>query len=150
MSPNVEEEQTHDITSVKKPSPDDEPQPRDKEERKEEDVTPKSDAATVGTKDEPAEHDSEDSLRPEHMREELRRLIAEFPPSAESAPPQLDGQRGVTAPCTPREFDGPYAPRRSTRSRGRAASSDPLMFHHAIWLEHDREASAYEEPVTQI
>ena len=113
-------------------------------------MTPKSEAATVGTKDEPAEHDSEDSLRPEQMGEELRRLIAEFPPSADSTPRQLDEQRGATDPCTPREFDGPYAPRRSTRSRGRAVSPDPLLFHHTIWLEHDREAAAREEPVTQI
>ena len=75
MSPSVEEEQTHDTTSAERPLPDDEPQPRIKEERKEEDATPKSEAATVGTKDEPAEHASGDSLRPEQMREELRRLI---------------------------------------------------------------------------
>ena len=24
------------------------------------------------------------------------------------------------------------------------------MFHQAIWMEHDREAAAHEEPVTQI
>ena len=91
--------------AVKRPSPDDESQPRIKEEREEEGVTPKSEAATVGTKDEPAERDSEDSLRPEQMGEELpqaRRLIAEFPPSADSTPRQLDEQRGATAPCTPR------------------------------------------------
>ena len=50
------------------------------------------------------------------------------------------------APCTPREFDGPYAQRRSTRSRGRAVSPDPLLFQNTIWLE----AAAHEEPVTQI
>ena len=77
-------------------------------------------------------------------------MLAEFPPSAESAPSQLDEQRGAPAPRTPRELDGPYAPRRSTRSRGRAVSPDPLMFHHTIWLEHDREAVAHEETVTQI
>ena len=83
MSPNVEGDQTHESTSVKPPSPDSESQPRTKEEKKEEDVTPKSEAAPVGVKDEPAEPDSEDSLRPE-QREELRRLIAEFPPSSDS------------------------------------------------------------------
>ena len=83
---NVEEKQIHETTSVKRPSPDDKSQPQIKEERKEEGVTPKSEAATVGTKDEPAEPDSEDSLRPEQIVEELRRLIAEFPPSADSAP----------------------------------------------------------------
>ena len=150
MSPNVEEEQIHETTSVKQPSPDDESQPRIKEERKEEGVTPKSEAATVRTKDERAEPDSEDSLRPEQMGEELHRLIAEFPPSADSTPRQLDEQRGATAPCPPSEFDGPYAPRRSTRKRGRAVSPDPFLFHQTTWLEHDREAAAHEEPVTQI
>ena len=57
-------------------------------------MTPKSEAATIGTKDEPAEPDSEDSLRPEHMGEELRRLIAELPPSSGSTPRQLDEQGG--------------------------------------------------------
>ena len=109
-----------------------------------------SEAATVGTKEEPAEQDSEDSFRPEHVAEELLRLCAEFPPSADSTPRQQDEQRGATAPCSPREFDGPYAPRRSTRSRSRVMSPDPLMFHTTIWLEHDREASAHEEPMEQI
>ena len=45
MSPNVEEDQTRESTSVKPPSPDSESQPRIKEERKEEDVTPKSETA---------------------------------------------------------------------------------------------------------
>ena len=107
-------------------------------------MTPKSEAATVGTKDEPAEYDSEDSLRPEQMGEELRRLIADFPPPADSTPRQLDEQRGATAPCPPREFDGPYAPRRSTRYRGRAVSADPFLLHQTIWLEHDREAAAHD------
>ena len=78
MSPDVEEDQTHESTSVK-PPPESESQARIKEERKEEDVTPKSDAATFGAKDEPAEPDSEDSLRPD-QRENLRRLIDAFPP----------------------------------------------------------------------
>ena len=60
MSPNVEGDQTHESTSIKPPSPDDESQPRIKEERKEEDVTPKSETTPVGAKDEPAEPDSED------------------------------------------------------------------------------------------
>ena len=74
-SPSVEEDQTREFTSVQPPSPDSESQPRIKEERKEEDVTPKSETAPVGAKDEPAEPDPEDSLRP-GQREELRRLIA--------------------------------------------------------------------------
>ena len=79
MSPNEGEELIHETMPAARPSQDDESQPRIKEERKEEEVTPKSEAATVGTKDEPAEHDSQDSFRPEHVAEELQRLIAKFP-----------------------------------------------------------------------
>ena len=59
MSPSVGEEQIHATMSAARPAQDDESQSRIKEERKEEEVTPKSEAATVGTKDGPAEHDSE-------------------------------------------------------------------------------------------
>ena len=43
----------------------------------------------------------------------------------------------------------PYAPRRSTRHRGRPMSPGPLMFHTIVWMEHDQEASAHEEPIVQ-
>ena len=86
MSPNVGEELIHQTMSAARPSQDDESQPRIKEERKKEEVTPKSEAATVGTKDERAEHDSDNSFRPEHVAEELQRLIAEFPPSVDPTP----------------------------------------------------------------
>ena len=59
----MEGDKTHESTSIKPPSPDDE---SIKEERKEEDVTPKSEAAPVGAKDVPAE----DSLRPKPIGEE--------------------------------------------------------------------------------
>ena len=75
-------------------------------------------------------HDSEDSLEPEHVADELRGLAAELP------------REGATAPGVFRENDGPYAPRRSGRHRGRTVSPDPLMFHTTIWMEHDHEASA--------
>ena len=74
----MEEDQTHESTSAKPPLPDDESQPRIKEERKEEDVTPKSEqkmnrlSLTLRI------------LRPEPIGEELRRLIAEFPPSTDT------------------------------------------------------------------
>ena len=86
------------------------------------------------------------------MAEELQRLIAELPPSVDPTPQQPihEHREGATAPDQPREFDGSYAPRRSTRHRGRPMSPDPLMFHNTIWLEHDREANAHEEPDTQI
>ena len=103
MSPNVggEEALIHETMSAARPSPDDESQPRIKEERKEEEVTPKSEAATVGTtKSEPDEHDSENSFRPEHVAEELQQLIAEFPLSVDPIPQQpIHEQReGPTAP----------------------------------------------------
>ena len=80
--------------------PKDEPQPRRKEDVKDEEVTPKSEPAAVEIKEELSEqdagdqdsdalrkelqrsmdelppHDSEDSLRPEHVADELRRLTA--------------------------------------------------------------------------
>ena len=63
-------------------------------------MTPKSEAATVGTKEEPDDHDSEDSFRPEHVAEELQRLSAEFPPAVDPVPQQpIHEQReGATAP----------------------------------------------------
>ena len=116
-------------------------------------MTPNSEAAPVGVKDEPTEPDAEDSIRPE-QREELRRLIQDFPPSSDSTPRQPEEHRGPTGLRTPRELDGPYAPAyapgRSTRPRVRDISPDQFTFHQTIWLEHDREAAAHEEPVTQI
>ena len=149
--------------------PKDEPQSRAKEERKEEDVTPKSEPAAVETKqessdqdandqdsdnlriDETPPHDSEDSLEPEHVADELRRLAAEFPPVVASVP-QHEPREGATAPEAFWETNGPYAPRRSRRYRGRSVSPDPFMFHTTIWLEHDQEASARArtEPIEQL
>ena len=109
MSPNVEEEpiydheQVPDILPEDQLLPNDKPQSRVKEERKDEEVTPKSEPAAVETKEELSDqdvgdqdsdnlheesqrriaesppHDSEDSLGPEHVADELRRLAAEFP-----------------------------------------------------------------------
>ena len=104
-------------------------------------MTPKSESATAGAKEEPGDHDSEDSMRPEHVAKELQRLIAEFPPAVDPVPQQpIHEQReGATAPEAFREIDGPYAPRRSTRYRGRPVSPDPLMFHTTIWLVQMRQ-----------
>ena len=77
-------------------------------------------------------------------------MIEAFPPSSDSTPRQPEEHRGPTGLRTPREPTGPCAPRRSTRPRARDASPDPYMFHQTIWMEHDREAAAHEEPVTQI
>ena len=125
--------------------PEDESQSRVKEERKAEDV-PKSEVATAEVKEESGDHDSEDSFRPEHVVEELH----EFPPAVNPVPQPHEPREGATAPETPRESDGPYAPRRSTRYRDRPVSPDPLMFHTTIWLEHDQDASAHEEPIAQM
>ena len=112
-------------------------------------MTPKSEPATAEVKEEVGDHDSKDSCRPEHAAEELQRLIAEFPPAVDPIP-QRESREGATAPEAFREMDGPYAPRRSTRDRGRRASPGPLMFHTTIWMEHDQEASAHEEPIVQM
>ena len=50
MSPNVEQNQPHETTSVKQPSPDEESHHPVKVARKE-DVTPKSETAQVGVKE---------------------------------------------------------------------------------------------------
>ena len=181
MSPSVEEAQTYgrEQASSSFPEgqllPEDEPQSRRKEEIKDEEVTPKSEPAAVETKEEPSEqdvgdqdsdalreelqrsrdefppHDSEDSLGPEHVADELRRLVAEHPQIAGSASPR-EPREGATAPDAAWENHGPYAPQRSRRHRGRPMSPDPFMFHTTIWLEHDSEASAraHEEPIEQL
>ena len=172
MSPNVEEEPTrgHEQTSGTLPEhqllPEDEPQSRRKEEIKEE-VTPKSEPAAVETKEEQSDqdegaqnsdvlheelqrsinelppHDSEDSLGPEHVADELRRLAAELPPRAESVP-QRDPRVGATAPEAVGENNGPYAPQRSRRDRGRPVSPDPFMFHTTIeWNMIKRQARVH-------
>ena len=139
MSPNVGEEQTHDDKQVNdtlqddRLLPEDESQSRTKEERKEEEVTPKSEPATAKVKEEVGDHDSEDSFRPEHIAEELQKLIAEFPPAVDPVP-QREAREGATAPEPLREMDGPYAPRRSIKYRGRPVSPEPLMFHTTIWM----------------
>ena len=51
MSPNVEEEQVHDTLSASRLLPEDKSQSRIKEERKEEEVTPKSESAAAGVKE---------------------------------------------------------------------------------------------------
>ena len=174
MSPNVEEgpihdhEQVHDTLSEDPLLPKDESQSRVKEERKDEEATPKSEPAAAEVKeeiddqdsedlheelrrslDESPSRDSEDSLGPEHVADELRRLATEFPPVRDSVP-QREPREGATAPGAFRDNNGPYAPRRSGRHRGRPVSPDPLMFHTTIWKEHDQEASANEEPIEQL
>ena len=139
MSPNVEEEQihdhdqAHDALQEDQLLPQDESQSRVKEERKDEEATPKSELAAAEIKEEVGDqdsedlneelrthidesplHDSEDSLGPEHVADELRRLAAEFPPVVDSVS-QRESREGATAPEAFRESNGPYAPRRSGR-----------------------------------
>ena len=65
MSPNVDEpihdhEQVHDTLPEDQLMPKDESQSRVKEERKDEEVTPKSEPAAAKTKEEVGDQDSED------------------------------------------------------------------------------------------
>ena len=83
MNPNVGEEQVHETQPASRLLPEDESQSQVKEERKEENVTLKSEAATAEIEKEPRDHDSEDSSRPEHVAEELQTLMAEFPPAVD-------------------------------------------------------------------
>ena len=85
MSPNVEEEpiydheQVPDIVPEDQLLPKDEPQSRVKEERKDEEVTPKSEPAAVETKEESSDQDVGDQDS-DNLHEELQRRIDEFPP----------------------------------------------------------------------
>ena len=95
-------------------------------------------------------HDSEDSLGPEDVADELRRLTSAHTQTTGSVSTR-EPRGGATAPDAAWENHGPYAPQRSRRNRGRPVSPDPLMFRSTIWLEHDQEASAraHEEPIEQ-
>ena len=175
MSPNMEEEpihdheQAHDTLPEDQLLPKDESQSRVKKETEDEEVTPKSESAAAAELKEEVDDqnfedlneelrrridefpppDSEDSLGPERVADELRRLAAEFPLVVDAVP-QREPREGATAPRALRNNNGPHAPRRSRRHRGRPVSPDPLMFHTTIWIEHDQEASAHEEPIEQL
>ena len=103
------------------------------------------------SRDEFPPHDSEDSLGPEHVENELRRLTAAHSQMMGTASTR-EPMEGATAPDSTWENHSPYAPQRSRNNRGRQLSPDPLMFHTTIWLEHDQEASAraHEEPIEQL
>ena len=182
MSPNVEEEQAiangpaSGSRSKVQPLPKDEPQSRS-ENIKEEVVTPKSEPTTLESKEELSEqdaddqnsdtlreelqrsrgefppHDPEDSLGPEHVADELRRLTEAHAQMTGSASTHAS-RGGATAPDSTWENHGPYASQKSRRNRGRPVSPDPLMFHsnYLVAMEHDQEASArtHEEPIEQL
>ena len=110
-------------------------------------------------------HDSEDSLGPERIADELRRLTEAQAQSASATPhhgseegataPNSNWTReGATAPDTTWDWEnrGPYAPQRSGRHRGRLQPPDPNMFRSTIWVNHDQEASAraHDSPVDQL
>ena len=92
--------------------------------------------------------DSEDSLGPEQVADELRRLT-EAHAQMTGSTSFHDSRGGATAPDAVWDAHGPYAPQRARRSRGRTMAPDPLVFRSTIWLEHDQEASAraHEEPI---
>ena len=98
-------------------------------------------------------HDSEDSLSPERVADELRRLT-ETRAQAASATPHQGSEEGATAPSSNWDWEnrGPYAPHRSGRYRGRLQSPDPFMFNSTIWMNHDQEASAraHADPIDQL
>ena len=71
--PIHDHEQVHDTLSEDPLLPKDESQSRVKEERKDEEVTPKSEPATAEVKEEIDDQDSED------LHEELRRSLDKFP-----------------------------------------------------------------------
>ena len=102
-SPNVEQNQPQETTSVKQPSPDEVSHGGKKRIR----CTPKSEAAQVGTKEEPTEPDSEEPAGPEEQKE-LRRMMDAFPfaPSSDSTPRQSEATRGPTGLLTPKEPEG--------------------------------------------
>ena len=126
--------QPQETTSVKQPPQDDVSLHPVKVERKEEDVTPKSETPQVGEE-----------------QEELRRLPDAFPqvPSSEPTPRHSVPTRGPQA-CAHLGATSPYAPRRSTGPCADGRSPDSVLFHQTIWMEHDRGAAAHEDPVTQI
>ena len=162
MSPNVEEEQTYGRgqASGSLPEgqllPEDKPQSRRKEEMKDEEVTLKSEPAAVETKEEPSEQDVGDQDS-DSLREELQRSRDEFPPDSEDSlgPEHVAHELRrlvAVAPNAAWENHGPYAPQRSRRHRGRPVSPDTVMFHTTFRLEHNSEASvrAHEEPIEQL
>ena len=69
----------HDTLPEDQQLPKDESQSRVKEERKDEEVTPKSEPATAEVKEEEGDQDSED------LNEELRGTIDAFPPDSEDS-----------------------------------------------------------------
>ena len=177
MSPNVEEEQA---TANEKASgsipegqslPKDEPQSRS-DSVKDEVATPKLEPTAKEELDEQdadgqdsdtlreelqrsrdafPPQDSEDSLGPEQVADELRRLT-EAHAQMTGSTSFHDSRGGATAPDSVWDTYGAYAPQSVRRNRGRTVSPYPLMFRSTIWLEHDQEASAraHEEPIEQL
>ena len=170
MSPSVKEEQTtanglaSGSMSEGLPLPKDEPQSR-ADRTKVEVETPKPESTTFDVKEELSEqeaddqtsevlreelqrsreeippHDSEDSLGPEHVADELRRLTEAQAQMTGSIPPRKSGG-GATASYSTWENHDPSAPQRLRSNRGGSQTPDPHMFHSTIWLRHDQEASA--------
>ena len=119
----------------------------------------------VPTSRETPPHDSEDSLSPGCVADELKRL-AEVQAQSTSNVPHQSSEEGATASTSTWnrteavapdsswdwESRGPYAPQRSERHRGGTRSPDPFMFNTTVWINHDSEASAraHEDPINQL
>ena len=83
-------------------------------------------------REEISQPDSEDSLGPEQVADELRRLTEAHAQTTGSTSVH-DPRGGATAPDASWDTQGPYAPQRPRRNRGRALTPDPLMFRTTIW-----------------
>ena len=78
-------------------------------------------------REEISQPDSEDSLGPEQVADELRRLTGAHAPMTGSTSFH-DPRGGATAPDANWDTHDPYAPQRPRRNRGRALTPDPFMF----------------------
>ena len=183
MGPSVDEKETTARTTASgsmpsgTPTVKDEPQTRT-EQVKSEVPMPKLESPTLDVKEEVSEpetkeqlpdilpegiqgnretppHDSEDSLSPECVADELMRLAETQAQSVSNAPNQSSeegataststwNRQGATAPDSSWDWEnrGPYAPQRSGRYRGRTQSPDPFTFSSTVWINHDPEAKA--------
>ena len=108
------------------------------------------------------EPDSEDSITPERVIEEVHRFLGTQGPGT-SAHVQPEAER-ETAPSQPTLRErapvlgelgepgyGPYASQGARHARSRCRSPDPFMFNDSIFLEHVAEASeAQDDPMGQL
>ena len=112
-----------------------------KRERTEGDATPKSEQSQPEVKEEPEEQRESEEPASSEMQRRLRRSMDAFPlqpssdsESSEPPPRRTELPSWSTDPCEYSESADPYV----------------HLFHQTIWMVHDRDAVANEDPVTQI